>query len=58
MYTHLAVQGELQAVKPNPAVSIEILSQISQLEKSGLAMSDIIQRIRLQMVPPGYVPQT
>ena len=45
-------------MKPNPAVSVEILSQISQLAKSGLALSDIIQRIRLQMVPPGYVPQT
>lgn len=52
------LDGELKAVKSNPAVPADVLFQVSQLKKFGVTWSDIIQKIRLQMVVSGYIPQT
>ena len=57
-HTDLETDGGLSAVRANPAVPKEVLSEISQWKESGIGQSDILQRLRLQMVPAGYVPQT
>ncbi len=42
----------------NPAIPEDILSQINQMKQGGIDNSDIIQKIRLKMVPTEFTPQT
>ena len=39
---------------PNPAVSSDLLKEILNWKQQGLMMKDIITRLRLRTVPPGY----
>ena len=48
----------LTAVKPNPAVSQKVLSSIQSWINSGVSLEDWLPRLRLQMVPAGYVAHT
>lgn len=48
----------LSAVKPNPAVPENVLTDIYNWKSEGVSQHDWLQRLRLQMVPSGYVPCT
>lgn len=48
--------GQVQAVKNNPAVPTEVLAEIFEWKQSGVDDNDIIQRLRLKTVPTGYTP--
>ncbi len=48
--------GQLEALRNNPAVSTENLAEIFQWKQSGIDDHDLIGRLRLKTVPVGYTP--
>ena len=44
----------LTAVLPNNAVSLELLSEIQKWYSEGANQDDVVERLRLRTVPPGY----
>lgn len=48
--------GHVQALRHNPAVPIETLTEILQWKKAGTDDKDVIERLRLRTVPSGYTP--
>ena len=46
--------GTVKAKKFNPAISMQTITDIHELMKSGLDIADIVDRLRTQTVPPGY----
>ena len=43
------------AAEGNPAVSSELLWEVDQWNKEGATIDDVIERLRLRMVPTKYV---
>ena len=43
------------AYLPNPAINTELLKEIQQWYDQGATVDDVIDRLRLKTVPPGYV---
>ena len=60
LYTILCTETTdgIVALKENPAVSEETLLNIFQWKRSGVERSDILERLRMQTVPAGYIPKT
>ena len=50
----VGVDGQIVALKPNPAVSTEILTKIQHWIHQGVGWSDVVSRLRPHTVPPGY----
>lgn len=46
------------AVRPNPAVSVEVLAEILKWKEKGATLTDIISRLRPRTVPRGYTFHT
>ena len=46
--------GNVTAVLPNPAISIKSLDEIKKWYAEGATIDDVIERLRLKTVPPGY----
>ena len=40
---------------PNPAVSSQLLKEIQSWKDEGASIDDVITRLRMRTVPPGYV---
>ena len=47
--------GSVAASQSNPAISTELLKEIQQWYDQGATINDVIDRLRLKTVPPGYV---
>jgi len=47
--------GSVTASLPNPAISTELLEEIQLWYDHGATVNDVIDRLRLKTVPPGYV---
>ena len=52
--TELA-DGTITAQLPNPAVTTEILQRILEMQKNGISHKEVIQELRKETVPPGYM---
>ena len=48
--------GSIVATEQNPAVSAELLAEIFQWREAGATEDDVIERLRMRTVPPGYTP--
>lgn len=48
------IDGSITAVLSNPAINLELLSELKSWYAEGASVDDIIERLRLQTVPPGY----
>ena len=46
MSTIEGTNGQLVAIVPNPAVSENLLQEISKMQGQGVCMDDVIQRLR------------
>lgn len=46
--------GRIVAVKSNPAISTELLTEIFKWQIQGQPWSDTISRLRPRTVPPGF----
>ena len=46
--------GQVVAKKAHPGVNSELLADILKWQKQGLDWIDILNRLRLRTVPPGY----
>ena len=46
--------GSVSALESNPAISTELLREIKKWYAEGATTDDVIERLRLQTVPPGY----
>ena len=42
----------------NPAVDSDLLCEILSWNKEGISVDDVIERLRVQIVPSGYTPHT
>ena len=52
---HIGGEGEsVSALESNPAIVTELLREIKKWYSEGATTDDIIERLRLQTVPPGY----
>jgi len=47
-------EGSISAVLYNPAISAELLDEINSWYTQGATVDDVIERLRLRTVPPGY----
>lgn len=50
-------EGQVVAEKNNPAVSSKLLNKILRWKQTGASEDDCLKRLRLQMVPTGYLIQ-
>lgn len=50
----LGNNGTLAAMLPNNAVSLELLAEIQKWYLEGANQDDVVERLRLRTVPPGY----
>ena len=50
--------GNIKAQVPNPAVDISLLHEILSWTREGASCDDVIERLRVRTVPPGYMYQT
>jgi len=46
--------GTLTATLPYEAVSLVLLAEIQKWHSDGADKNDVIERLRLQIVPPGF----
>lgn len=46
--------GIITAVLSNPAITPGLLSEIKSWYEEGATVDDVVERLRLRMVPPGY----
>ena len=47
-------EGNISAALHNPAISGELLGEIDSWYTQGATIDDVIERLRLRTVPPGY----
>ena len=47
-------EGNVSAVQHNPGISAELLDEINSWYTQGVTVDDVIERLRLRTVPPGY----
>lgn len=57
IYT-VGVGGNIVAGVPNPAVSSNLLWEIHELQENGITQQGILNRLRCQTVPPGFICTT
>ena len=50
----LGNNGTLTPVLPNNAVSLQLLAEIQKWYSEGANQDDVVERLRLRTVPPGY----
>ena len=50
----LGENGTVTALLPHHAVSPELLSELSKWNSEGASLNDVVERLRLRTVPPGY----
>ena len=48
--------GTVQAKVPSPFISLDLLKEIVAMKRDGAGSEDVIDRLRLRCVPPGYTP--
>jgi len=48
--------GTVVAIEPSPCVDTSLLEEIYTWEENGATFEDILERLRLRCVPPGYTP--
>ena len=46
--------GNITAVLSNPAVTLDLLSEIKSWHEEGATVNDVVERLRLRTVPHGY----
>ena len=52
---HIGGKDEsVSALESNPAIGNELLRKIKKWYSEGATTDDVIERLRLQIVPPGY----
>ena len=49
--------GTVKVKLPSPFISLDLLKEIITMKRDGAGSEDIIDRLRLRCVPPGYVPK-
>lgn len=49
-----AANGTITAMIHNPAIESSLLQQIYLWIEGGATLDDVIERLRMQTVPPGY----
>lgn len=47
----------MQAKLPSPFISLDLLEEIKTMKRDGAGSEDVIDRLRLRCVPPGYIPK-